>query len=344
VRHNLLPLLLLCALLPGLAQGPLRADRLAQADRLLEQAERAGDPRGALQDAARLLPAKAVPGLQPALKQPTRYAIDRVRREVAALRQLAVPTEAGTTVDRARTALKAVLARPDYQNLHRSHVPKSVKNVGAWLAKGWSKFWGAIFKGIGWIGAQIAKLFSGLHWKMRPPKTPHFNTEWANQLGAGMKNLLWIVLVMVALLLVAYIASRFMIGWQRRRIEEGEALDELGPLTNRAQEPSYWERALLRAQELWEGGNQREALRLVARACLVLLDARGVLRFDDARANGEVLRELRRQGKREVLDAMRPIVFCVDRCWYGLLPVSEEEFSTVLEQSRRFRDAVVGEG
>ena len=94
---------------------------------------------------------------------------------------------------------------------------------------------------------------------------------------------------------------------------------------------------------LWQQGEQRKALRTLYWACLVLLDSRGVLRFDEGRANGEVLRELRRQGLTGVHERFRPIIRCFDRSWYGFLDVSQEEFNQVLEHTRHFRGTVVKE-
>ena len=104
-----------------------------------------------------------------------------------------------------------------------------------------------------------------------------------------------------------------------------------------------WEVALQRAEEQWRRGETREALRGVLRACLMLLDSRGVLRYDESRANGEVLRTLRAQGLSEAHAALTPVVRGFDRGWYGFLEISGEEFARMVEESRRLHGLIVRE-
>jgi len=145
------------------------------------------------------------------------------------------------------------------------------------------------------------------------------------------------VLFLIGLLISKWLAV------QHGRIDTRELVDDAdnNPALRRKQEPTFWERSLRQAEELWQRGEQRDALRTLHRACLVLLDARGLLRLDETRANGEMLRELRRQGNSEVCHALTPIVSIFERSWYGFLDVPGDEFQRVVESSRHFRESVV---
>lgn len=144
------------------------------------------------------------------------------------------------------------------------------------------------------------------------------------------------ILVLLGLLLARLLAARRL----RQNVDAPDAVAD-DPALRRKGEPSFWERSQQQAEALWAAGNQREALRVLTRACLVLLDARGILRYDESRANGEVLRALRRHGHAQVHRSLRPIVGVFDRSWYGLIAIPQAEFQDTLEHSRRFREAVV---
>ena len=249
-------------------------------------------------------------------------------------------TAASTTSADAHAALQRVLARREFQTYHDSQAKQQSDQAAAWMnrvvdAIKW--FFRTVFEPIGkfirWVG-QLLKRVLGLR------SSP--SSETAPSKHALLWHyLLYIILIAAALFLIGFLVSRFLSA--RRLRDASEELDALEgeQSVRRRQEPSFWERSLQQAEALWSSGNQREALRLLYRACLILLDARGVLRYDESRANGEVLRELRRQGRTQIQQSLRPIAGSFDRSWYGFLHVSDDEFAAALEQSRRFREAVV---
>lgn len=331
---------------PAWAQDALPA-RLQQADRLLAQAE--GDRANAatnVRQAATLVPEKMTPAVQQAARTPDRQHLARARQEVAALRQvIAIPrvepytAPAPASARDARTQLERVLAGGEYQTLKKTQwrlpgwleaVRRGIGSVFAAFGRGWKSFWRG-------VGRTFHHLFG--RWETKPPSGKKSN--WLSALGANLRYIVFAVLIAAVLFLLGLLISR-LLAWHRRQEAPParEGLLEREPAVTRKGEPSYWERALAQAQAYWQAGDEREALRTLYRACLILLDARGVLRYDETRANGEVLRELRRQGRGPVHDALRPVVRTFDKSWYGFLRVPTEEFDQVLDSSRRFRDTV----
>ncbi len=343
MRKVLLVLLFGCALAAH-AASEVTPERLAQADRLLTHAQH--HPAQRADDVARaqaLLPAGACPSLPRADAHPE--ALSRAQAEVHALGRVLAPAPSAPGAG-AHGRLREVLAQPEYHQLQHDtyHLPPAVMGwtdrlgafftwVGHGIATGWTNFWR-------WVGSKMP------HWRS-PSSMPSPNLGWLAGLGQNLRTILTVIVVVVALLLLGLLANALM-QWSERRKERAGALeadDEVSedPTTRRRQEPSFWERSLTRAEALWATGEQREAMRILYRACLVLLDARGVLRYEEARANGEVLWELRRLGRAALYEAMRPIVRDFDRSWYGFLPLASDDFTRALEQSRRLRATMLEE-
>jgi len=334
-------LLLLCCLALSAwgGQPPVSLQRLAQADRALAQAERnPGQADALVREAAAQVPAKACPALREASIHPTKDTIARARRDVQALRGAAVlQPQPGPSGAQAGAVLHGVLARGEFSTVTPAklsfHTPKWLHNVLAAMRRAITRFFG-------WIGrlfSRIGKLFSRLFGKW------HFSPGRVTSMGKGLRYLLITAAVLAALLLFGFLINRLLVYWQlseRRnpRLAKGEEASPRGrPYT------TPWDQAITGAEANWARGEQREALRIVLRACLALLDGRGVLRYDESRANGEVLRELRRLGRNELHGPMRVIVGAFDRGWYGFLTITGEEFTTVLDTSRKLRTTITEE-
>lgn len=267
-----------------------------------------------------------------------------------ALSTVAQPVPAaGTPSIRAHQTLQRVLSRPEFitYTTQKGGGWKSSK-FSRWLGRVWEpvkKFVNKIGKGLASFFRAIGKFFSRLFSRIAR-LFPQGNGSHGSRfpaLGAQLKYILYVVLGCALLFLIGLIVSKIFSAYRSKPLADDLEAVAADPTTRRKQEPTFWERSLQDAEALWAQGNQREALRLLQRACLVLLDARGILRYDDARANGEVLRELRRQGRATTVQSLRPVVRSFDRSWYGLLLLQEEEFHNALESSRHFRDTVVGE-
>jgi hypothetical protein len=355
MRSWLLLVLMAVAMAAG-AQGT-HQERLTRAERLLDQAATArnrgeGDRARQLAGEARdLVGGENCPGLDSAAERPTPERLSRARRELGTLRSIPAPPSIGHTSEtpaaapsESRAALDKVLKRPEFRTLEKedwqgSQAADTVWNrFSYWMGQQGSRF-----------SFQMSRLWYAITKPFRnasPPKpvAPSTSPSWWSGLGKPLFNLAIGLLIGGVLALVGYIIHRVVMARQRRVAPEGEGGRETEAVValRRKQEPTLWERSMTLADEQWRAGDQREALRTVQRACLVLLDARGVLRYDETRANGEVLRELRRQGRAPVHESLRPVMRAFDKGWYGLLNVTNDEFAVVMENTRRFRDSVVG--
>jgi len=316
--------------------GPQSPRRLEQADRALEQAER--NPARASEltrEAAAQLPADACPALEEARAHPGKETIANARRELRALREVSgLQPRPAPSGEQAGAMLSGVLARGEFSTVKPSkltfHKPKWLTDMLAALRRGMRSFGRFLGKIWSWFGRLFSRLFG--KW--------HYNPARITSMGKGIRYTLITIAVLGVLLLFGFLLNRLLVYWQlpdrrnRRLTGEGEAdPGERGYITP-------WDQALAGAEACWARGEQREALRIVLRACLALLDGRGVLRYDESRANGEVLRELRRLGRGELHGPMRVIVRSFDRGWYGFLAITGDEFANVLDTSRQLRTAI----
>jgi hypothetical protein len=90
---------------------------------------------------------------------------------------------------------------------------------------------------------------------------------------------------------------------------------------------------LVKASE--EAHDYRAAIRYLYLASLLLLDERGVLRYDPTLTNRELLRQV--SNKSSLYDLLRVVVQTFDRVWYGFAPVDEhlyQDFRQNVEQLR----------
>jgi hypothetical protein len=88
-----------------------------------------------------------------------------------------------------------------------------------------------------------------------------------------------------------------------------------------------------RAAEAERASDYRSAVRYLYLACLLLLDERGLLRYDPALTNREHLQRAANQP--QLADLLRPVVNTFDRVWYGFAPVDDalyQEFRQTVER------------
>lgn len=154
-----------------------------------------------------------------------------------------------------------------------------------------------------------------LEWFARILDAPGVSTvgslaQWVLAIGSGI--------VVVGVLL-------FFLRGLRRNVVEGEAAETLA-----GEIPRHAAEAQQRAANAASSGDFREAMRLLYLAALLHLDEVGLLRFDRALTNREVLASvaadapLRRQ--------LAPVVSQFDRVWYGHAPFGQQEFEVAAEQ------------
>lgn len=83
--------------------------------------------------------------------------------------------------------------------------------------------------------------------------------------------------------------------------------------------------ALKRAQTLSAGGDYRTAVRYLYLSTLLLLEERGLLRYDRSMTNREYLRSIAH--KPELAAIFRDVVTVFDRVWYGYRPLDERAYT-----------------
>jgi hypothetical protein len=88
--------------------------------------------------------------------------------------------------------------------------------------------------------------------------------------------------------------------------------------------------ATLRARSLSGSGDYRQAVRYLYLSALLLLDERGLLRYNRTQTNREYLRQLSAQP--ELAGQLRPVIETFDRVWYGFQPVDEDSYAQYIAQ------------
>jgi hypothetical protein len=122
-----------------------------------------------------------------------------------------------------------------------------------------------------------------------------------------------------ALLLVGaivFVLRRVRAGLVAEAELDQEAVDEAG-LTAAS--------ALQRAQALASGGDYRAAVRYLYLSSLLLLEERGLLRYDRSLTNREYLRSIAQLP--DLVAMLRPVVEVFERVWYGYQPLDEAAYA-----------------
>lgn len=96
--------------------------------------------------------------------------------------------------------------------------------------------------------------------------------------------------------------------------------------------------ALKRAEELSTGGDYRTAVRYLYLSSLLLLEERGLLRYDRSLTNREYLRTLAHQPR--LAAVLRQVIDVFDRVWYGFQPISRESYEAYVQQVDGLADSL----
>jgi hypothetical protein len=178
----------------------------------------------------------------------------------------------------------------------------------------------------------------------QPPPSPFqkwldaFN-EWLNRLlsrllgdGVAVPGMDWIILVIGGLVLIA-VAFFFWRNVRAYLVREAEFAQDV------AENGLSASAAVQHARRLAAGSDYRQAMRYLYLAALLTLDERGVLRYDKALTNREVLRRAAQSDNPELAGDMSPVVDTFDRVWYGYAPVDDETYQTYTEQVKQVTEA-----
>jgi len=94
--------------------------------------------------------------------------------------------------------------------------------------------------------------------------------------------------------------------------------------------------ALQRAQTLSNKGDYRNAIRYLYLSSLLVLDERGLLRYDRARTNREYLRSV--SEKPELEKPLHNVIDVFDSVWYGFEEVDESTYQSYVAQVESLRE------
>ncbi len=94
--------------------------------------------------------------------------------------------------------------------------------------------------------------------------------------------------------------------------------------------------AMNEGRRLVEEGDYREAVRRLFLAMLLTLDEQGVMRFDRALTNLELLHQERLQPA--IVPALSPVITTYERVWYGLEPLQTEEYDSLTKHIKAIRE------
>lgn len=100
-------------------------------------------------------------------------------------------------------------------------------------------------------------------------------------------------------------------------------------------EPLTAELALQRAQELSTGGDYRTAVRYLYLSTLLLLEERGLLRYDRSLTNREYLRTV--SHRPELAAILREVIDVFDRVWYGFQTLTANEYDAYAQRVETLR-------
>ncbi len=138
-----------------------------------------------------------------------------------------------------------------------------------------------------------------------------------------------IVLVGVAIVTVASVVLVFTL-W-RHLVAAAQVKQK-----ETAQAPLTATGALAQARRFANAGDLREAVRELYLATLLMLDERGLLRYDRSLTNREYLDIV--AGEPTVRAALEPIVSTFDRTWYGFQAIGQEDYENYRRQVEGMRN------
>lgn len=146
--------------------------------------------------------------------------------------------------------------------------------------------------------------------------------------GAGLTQLILIVVGAVVLVAVILAVARGLQVQPTALAQPNEPDDD----------PTTSSDARLRAEGLEAARDYRSAIRYLYLSSLLLLDERGVIRYDRTLTNREHLRQV--AGKSPLFDLLRAVINTFEDVWYGFEPVDEGFYRQYVEHVEQLRRIV----
>ena len=94
--------------------------------------------------------------------------------------------------------------------------------------------------------------------------------------------------------------------------------------------------AFKRAENLSTQGDYRNAIRYLYLSSLLVLDEKGVMRYDRSRTNREYLRSV--SFRPELAKPLRDVIEVFDRVWYGFEAIDENTYKSYVEHVEELRE------
>lgn len=138
----------------------------------------------------------------------------------------------------------------------------------------------------------------------------------------------------IVLLVIGIIAVMFVVGYFARGLQ----IQSAG--TTETLEPDQDPETSLHAEELATSSetirDYRAAVRYLYLSSLLLLDERGLIRYDRTLTNREHLQQI--TDKPQLLELLRPVVGTFDHVWYGFAPLDERLYEEYRHNVERLRE------
>jgi Domain of unknown function (DUF4129) len=141
-----------------------------------------------------------------------------------------------------------------------------------------------------------------------------------------------IPLILTAILV--FLVSLFFIsrGLSRSLVQEAE----LAAQDTQGDEMLTSKGAFKRAETLSMQGDYRNAIRYLYLSSLLVLDEKGVMRYDRSRTNREYLRSV--SSRPELANPLRDVIEVFDRAWYGFEAIDENTYKSYVEHVEELRE------
>jgi hypothetical protein len=194
------------------------------------------------------------------------------------------PSKIFTTADLA--ALQEILSRPDFQWREESPNP-----IGEWFQNLWDRF-----------NRWLESIFGG--------------GQGTGQNGGVVIDPLSMLASILLVLILLYVFRTLFVDFvgEAQVNDQNDGSEEL--LTSGT--------AFSKAQALSRGGDYRSAVRYLYLSSLLLLDERGLLRFDRSKTNHEYLRSV--ANSPELAGPLEEVIEVFDDVWYGYHSLDEDSF------------------
>ena len=275
-----------------------------------------------------------VAGLASAPSENVRPALDKLVSQWEAVKQ--VQLKDGQTVPVDNSYLVVLLKSSNADNLI------IVKSLVETLLEAHRKYPSELFTAADLDRLNVILSDPRFQWKEAQPnpiqkwileQINRFN-EWLNSLfgnnnssGDPFSLVPTLTTILLALVLLYVFRSLFFDLVAESRLAE-DASAESEPLTA--------EQALARAHSLSRGGDYRSAVRYLYLSSLLLLDERGLLRYDRSKTNREYLRSL--SNTPELSEPLNEVIDVFDNVWYGYHSLDEETFKHYSDRVEELND------